>query len=165
MVHRKLTIVISVDFDIETPSTGHYAALVNQLRSHMNGASKQYYITAAPQCPFPDLNLGSLINSVGFDAIYVQFCVYLSLTASLYAANQDLQTTTTVVPRTTTSPETGTSTSGTPGPRLSPPTRMSRSTSVLLLALALLALATSRSTLSRPSSNRRRTSTLRSVVS
>jgi hypothetical protein len=33
-----------------------------------------YYITAAPQCPFPDAYLGAVINAVGFDAVYVQFC-------------------------------------------------------------------------------------------
>ncbi|KAI0084132.1 glycoside hydrolase family 18 protein [Irpex rosettiformis] len=62
-----------VDLDIEGGSTAHFVAFVNQLRNHFNGASKNYYITAAPQCPFPDAWLGDLINSVAFDAIYVQF--------------------------------------------------------------------------------------------
>ncbi|KAI0805941.1 glycoside hydrolase superfamily [Irpex lacteus] len=62
-----------VDLDIEGGSTAHFVAFVNQLRSHFNGASKKYYITGAPQCPFPDAYLGDLINSVGFDAVYVQF--------------------------------------------------------------------------------------------
>ncbi|THH31700.1 hypothetical protein EUX98_g2472 [Antrodiella citrinella] len=62
-----------IDLDIEGGSTDYFPAFVTQLRSHMNGASKQYYITAAPQCPFPDAELGSVINAVGFDAIYVQF--------------------------------------------------------------------------------------------
>ncbi|KAH8093174.1 glycoside hydrolase superfamily [Phellopilus nigrolimitatus] len=53
-------------------STG-YAAFVTRLRSHASSASKQYYVTAAPQCPFPDASLGSVINAVGFDAVYVQF--------------------------------------------------------------------------------------------
>ena len=51
----------------------------------------RYYITGAPQCPFPDAYMGryvhhalqrfvtdadnSVINAVGFDAIYVQFCM------------------------------------------------------------------------------------------
>ena len=38
--------------------------------------SSRYYITGAPQCPFPDAYLGSVINAVGFDALYVQFCEY-----------------------------------------------------------------------------------------
>lgn len=35
---------------------------------------RRYYITAAPQCPYPDGNLGTVLNAVEFDAIYVQFC-------------------------------------------------------------------------------------------
>ena len=48
----------SVDLDIEGGSQAHFPAFLNQLRSHFNGASKKYYLTAAPQCPFPDANLG-----------------------------------------------------------------------------------------------------------
>lgn len=33
----------------------------------------RYYVTGAPQCPFPDAELGSTLNTVGFDAVYVQF--------------------------------------------------------------------------------------------
>ncbi|EIW64535.1 class III chitinase [Trametes versicolor FP-101664 SS1] len=62
-----------VDLDIEGGSTTGYAAFVTRLRSHFSGASKQYYITGAPQCVYPDASLGSTINSVAFDAIYVQF--------------------------------------------------------------------------------------------
>lgn len=42
--------------------------------SHFTGASKKYYVTAAPQCVYPDAALGSVINNANFDAIYVQFC-------------------------------------------------------------------------------------------
>ncbi|KAJ7637592.1 glycoside hydrolase family 18 protein [Mycena polygramma] len=62
-----------VDLDIEGGGSTGFAAFVTQLRTHTNGASKPYYVTAAPQCPFPDAWLGSVINAVGFDAIYVQF--------------------------------------------------------------------------------------------
>ncbi|KAI0688227.1 glycoside hydrolase [Cytidiella melzeri] len=62
-----------VDLDIEGGSTAYFVTFINQLRSHMNTASKKYFITGAPQCPFPDAYLGSLINSVAFDAVYVQF--------------------------------------------------------------------------------------------
>ncbi|KAF7969554.1 hypothetical protein HWV62_26963 [Athelia sp. TMB] len=62
-----------VDLDIEGGGSTGYAAFVTQLRSHYSGASKSYYITGAPQCPFPDAYLGSVINAVGFDALYVQF--------------------------------------------------------------------------------------------
>ncbi|KAG1724105.1 glycoside hydrolase superfamily [Suillus paluster] len=32
-----------------------------------------YYITAAPQCPYPDAYIGKTLNAVKFDAVYVQF--------------------------------------------------------------------------------------------
>jgi len=59
--------------DIEGGASTGYAAFVTQIRTLAAGASKPYYVTGAPQCPFPDAYLGSIINSVGFDAIYVQF--------------------------------------------------------------------------------------------
>lgn len=62
-----------VDLDIEGGSTQYFTTFVSTLRSLMNGGSKKYYITGAPQCPFPDAYLGNVINSVGFDAVYVQF--------------------------------------------------------------------------------------------
>ncbi|KAJ3783795.1 class III chitinase [Lentinula aff. detonsa] len=62
-----------VDLDIEGGGGTGYAAFVTEIRSLASGASKQYYITGAPQCVFPDASLGSVINTVAFDAIYVQF--------------------------------------------------------------------------------------------
>ncbi|KAJ7629207.1 glycoside hydrolase [Mycena polygramma] len=62
---------------------------VTKIRSLATGASKQFYVTGAPQCPFPDVRrmfrlpattdfplkayLGTVVNAVGFDALYVQF--------------------------------------------------------------------------------------------
>lgn len=62
-----------VDLDIEGGTSTGYAAFVNRIRSHASGASKQYYITAAPQCVYPDAALGGVLNAASFDAIYVQF--------------------------------------------------------------------------------------------
>ncbi|KAF9073813.1 glycoside hydrolase family 18 protein [Rhodocollybia butyracea] len=62
-----------VDLDIEQGGSTGYAAFVTEIRSLASGASKQYFITGAPQCVFPDASLGSVIDAVGFDAIYVQF--------------------------------------------------------------------------------------------
>lgn len=62
-----------VDLDIEAGTGTGYVAFVNQLRSKFTGASKKYYITAAPQCVYPDAALGSVLNNANFDAIYVQF--------------------------------------------------------------------------------------------
>jgi hypothetical protein len=37
----------------------------------------RYYVTAAPQCVFPDGSLGAVINSANFDAIYGKlFLIY-----------------------------------------------------------------------------------------
>ncbi|KAI1797605.1 class III chitinase [Ganoderma leucocontextum] len=62
-----------VDLDVESSGGNSFAPFVTRLRSHFSGASKKYYVTAAPQCPYPDANLGSVLNAVEFDAIYVQF--------------------------------------------------------------------------------------------
>ncbi|KAF9466457.1 glycoside hydrolase superfamily [Collybia nuda] len=69
-------ILDGVDLDIEGGSGKGLAAFVTRIRSHASGANKKYYITAAPQCPFPDAYLGSVISAVGFDAIYVQYNNY-----------------------------------------------------------------------------------------
>ncbi|KAF7306627.1 Glycoside hydrolase family 18 protein [Mycena indigotica] len=62
-----------VDLDIESGGGTGYVAFVNKIRSLASGASKKYYITAAPQCPYPDAALGTVINAASFDAVYVQF--------------------------------------------------------------------------------------------
>ncbi|KAG6820776.1 hypothetical protein H0H93_012040 [Arthromyces matolae] len=62
-----------IDLDIEKGTSAHYAAMVDKIRSLAKGASKRYYITAAPQCPFPDEYIGGALNNAIFDAVYVQF--------------------------------------------------------------------------------------------
>ncbi|PPQ66111.1 hypothetical protein CVT26_010912 [Gymnopilus dilepis] len=62
-----------VDLDIEGGGSAYYDSFVNEIRSLAAGASKKYYVTAAPQCVFPDANLGSVLNSANFDAVYVQY--------------------------------------------------------------------------------------------
>ncbi|KAI0724269.1 class III chitinase [Cerioporus squamosus] len=62
-----------VDLDIEGGGANGYAAFVTRLRSYFSGASKKYYITGAPQCVYPDAYLGTTLNAVAFDAVYVQF--------------------------------------------------------------------------------------------
>ncbi|KAG6864633.1 hypothetical protein C0991_008165 [Blastosporella zonata] len=67
-----------VDLDIENGNGSGLAAFITQLRELSQGGNKRYYVTAAPQCPFPDAYLGNVISAVGFDAIYVQ-CKWLIL--------------------------------------------------------------------------------------
>lgn len=66
-------ILDGVDLDIEGGSSTYYATFINTIRSLASGASKKYYITGAPQCVYPDASLGGVLNTAGFDAIYVQF--------------------------------------------------------------------------------------------
>lgn len=49
--------------------------------------SKKYYVTAAPQCPYPDVNLQGTLNAALFDAVYVQVC-QLCLTLHRYKLNR-----------------------------------------------------------------------------
>ncbi|KAG6856443.1 hypothetical protein H0H87_004408 [Tephrocybe sp. NHM501043] len=65
-----------IDLDIEGGGSTGFAAFVTRIRSHATGASKQYYVTAAPQCVFPDAYLGTVLNAVAFDAVYVQYNNY-----------------------------------------------------------------------------------------
>ena len=52
-----------VDLDIEIGSHKYYPDFVREMRRLMNtDPSKQYLITAAPQCPFPDKWMGPQIQ-------------------------------------------------------------------------------------------------------
>jgi chitinase len=70
-------VVDGFDFDFET-LVSNMPAFGNQLRSLMdqNAAStgKKWLLTAAPQCPYPDVaDDPMLAGSVFFDAIWIQF--------------------------------------------------------------------------------------------
>ncbi|TBU24463.1 glycoside hydrolase [Dichomitus squalens] len=60
-----------IDLDIEGGSTEHFPAFVNHMWEYAKeqGDTKKYYLTGAPQCPFPD----HVLNQAHFDAVYVQF--------------------------------------------------------------------------------------------
>ncbi|KAG9321213.1 hypothetical protein KVV02_002125 [Mortierella alpina] len=63
-----------VDLDIEGGSTAGYTAFVSELRSlYATDPKKQYYISAAPQCPFPDAYLGVTLQSAWVDMVFVQY--------------------------------------------------------------------------------------------
>ncbi|TFK70302.1 glycoside hydrolase [Pluteus cervinus] len=61
-----------VDLDIEGGGSSGFITFANRLRTLTSNKSKKYYLTAAPQCPFPDAYLGAVLNAVPFDAVYVQ---------------------------------------------------------------------------------------------
>ncbi|KAJ2723528.1 Chitinase 2 [Coemansia sp. Benny D115] len=62
-----------VDLDIESGEHTGYVAFINQLRTYFQGAGKQYIVSAAPQCVYPDANLGSTLSGGWIDNNYVQF--------------------------------------------------------------------------------------------
>ncbi|KAI0761003.1 glycoside hydrolase superfamily [Trametes elegans] len=62
-----------IDLDIEGGTTAYYDSFINRIRELASGAEKPFYLTAAPQCPYPDAYLGTILNQVSFDAVYVQF--------------------------------------------------------------------------------------------
>lgn len=70
-------VVDGFDFDFES-STSNMAYFANELRSLMDAATKaggkQYYLSAAPQCPYPDVADSDMLDgSTYFDWIQIQF--------------------------------------------------------------------------------------------
>jgi chitinase len=66
-------VVDGFDFDFES-TTNNLPAFGAKLRSLMDAAGgKKYYLTAAPQCVFPDAADGATLDAVAFDFVMVQF--------------------------------------------------------------------------------------------
>lgn len=66
-------VVDGFDFDFES-TTNNLPAFGAKLRSLMDGAGgKKFYLTAAPQCVFPDAAVGSALDAVAFDFVMIQF--------------------------------------------------------------------------------------------
>jgi chitinase len=67
-------VVDGFDFDFES-TVSNMDIFGNKIRSLMDAdTSKKYYLTAAPQCPYPDAADSPMLNGVvSFDAIWVQF--------------------------------------------------------------------------------------------
>uniref|UniRef100_A0A7N2R3D9 chitinase n=1 Tax=Quercus lobata TaxID=97700 RepID=A0A7N2R3D9_QUELO len=61
-----------IDFDIEGGSNKHWDDLARYLSGYSN-MDKKVYLTAAPQCPFPDAWVGGALETGLFDCIWVQF--------------------------------------------------------------------------------------------
>ncbi|KAK3841890.1 MAG: chitinase [Linnemannia gamsii] len=62
-----------VDLDLESGQTAGYAAFVDALRSKFASGSRPFYITAAPQCPYPDVATKDVLENSWFDLVWVQF--------------------------------------------------------------------------------------------
>lgn len=67
-------VVDGFDFDIETNNQVGYSALATGLRKQFaKDTSKKYYLSAAPQCPYPDASVGQLLENVPIDFAFIQF--------------------------------------------------------------------------------------------
>ncbi|KAK4516807.1 uncharacterized protein ATC70_011786 [Mucor velutinosus] len=82
-------VIDGFDLDIEGGGSTGYVAMIKRLRKHFaTDPSKDYYITGAPQCPYPDAMLGTVLDAVEFDAVNVQFYNnYCSATSSSFNFN------------------------------------------------------------------------------
>lgn len=66
-------IVDGFDFDIENNNQVGYTSLVKKLREYFLEGSKPYYISAAPQCVYPDASVGDLLAHGHVDFAFIQF--------------------------------------------------------------------------------------------
>lgn len=64
-----LAVLDGIDFDIEGGSGLYWGDLARYLK----GYRKNLYLTAAPQCPFPDAWIGNALKTGLFDYVWVQF--------------------------------------------------------------------------------------------
>ncbi|KAJ6506885.1 glycoside hydrolase family 18 protein [Mycena sanguinolenta] len=66
-------ILDGVDLDIEAGTNTGYAAFANEIRTLWTSAPKRYYLSAAPQCPYPDAwvgpGTGTALGTVPFDFV------------------------------------------------------------------------------------------------
>ncbi|KAK6267297.1 hypothetical protein QUC31_018134 [Theobroma cacao] len=60
-----------IDFDVEGGSPSHYDELAGHLKNYTS--EKKVYLTAAPQCPFPDVYVGQALSTGLFDYVWMQF--------------------------------------------------------------------------------------------
>ncbi|KAG4418044.1 hypothetical protein IFR04_008781 [Cadophora malorum] len=89
------SVVDGFDFDNEKPLS-NIVPFARELRRLMTEATKKggkkYLLTAAPQCPFPDLNVGPLLSSdVPFDAVFIQFYNNPHCSAKAFVSGVDKQ--------------------------------------------------------------------------
>jgi chitinase len=61
-----------IDFNIEVGGTDYYEVLARHL-SKYGKSGKKVYLSAAPQCPYPDAHLEKALDTELFDYVWVQF--------------------------------------------------------------------------------------------
>lgn len=67
-------VVDGFDLDLENNSQTGTVALGKALRTNFaKDTSKTYYLSAAPQCPYPDASVGNFLSGVDVDFAFIQF--------------------------------------------------------------------------------------------
>ncbi|KAI7831923.1 glycoside hydrolase superfamily [Kickxella alabastrina] len=63
-----------IDLDIEGGSSIGYVRFVQRLRERfIESPGRRFYVTAAPQCPYPDFYSGPILDNAYLDMVFVQF--------------------------------------------------------------------------------------------
>ncbi|KAI9500774.1 glycoside hydrolase superfamily, partial [Coemansia spiralis] len=63
-----------IDLDIEGGSSVGYVRFVQRMRERfMEMPGRRFYVTAAPQCPYPDFYAGPILDNAYLDMVFVQF--------------------------------------------------------------------------------------------
>ncbi|KAJ1956787.1 Chitinase 2 [Dipsacomyces acuminosporus] len=68
-------VIDGVDLDFEQQTQMDLVDFANSMHGYFkqSASKKKYYITAAPQCPYPDANLGKLLEKAHIDMAFIQF--------------------------------------------------------------------------------------------
>ncbi|KAI0225296.1 Chitinase 2 [Massospora cicadina] len=62
-----------INLNLESGNQNNYDVFLKTLRSRFNNADKEYYVTASPQCVYPDNNLQVIMDNNHMDALFIQF--------------------------------------------------------------------------------------------
>ncbi|KAJ2482284.1 Chitinase 2 [Coemansia sp. RSA 2131] len=66
-------IIDGIDLDFEQQSQFDTIQFANNMNNYFKSGTRKYYLTAAPQCPYPDANLGNLLAQSHVDMAFIQF--------------------------------------------------------------------------------------------
>lgn len=66
-------ILDGIDLAIVTGESDHYDDLAKHLNRHFSTSTSKYYLSAAPQCPYPDKLLDTALDTGLFQFAWVQF--------------------------------------------------------------------------------------------
>ncbi|ORX68931.1 glycoside hydrolase [Linderina pennispora] len=67
-------IIDGVDLDIEGGSSIGYVRFVQRMRERfIEIPNRRFYVSAAPQCPYPDFYTGPVLDNAYLDMVFVQF--------------------------------------------------------------------------------------------